>query len=59
MMRMMMMMMMPVNEVANPGAKDKNGNRARQPVHCNQLEAVWLKFGVSSSLSSSVSPYNQ
>ena len=55
----MMMMRMPVNEVADPGAKYKNGNRTRQSVHCNQLEAVWLKFGVSSSLSSSVSPYNQ
>ena len=44
MLLMMLMMTTPVNEVANPGTKDENGNRARQPVHSNQLEAVWLKF---------------
>ena len=49
MMMMMLMMTTPVNEVANPGTEDENGNGADQPVHCNQLEAVRLKYNFSSS----------
>ena len=53
MMVLLLMMMVvlttrkPVNEVANPGTKDKNSNGARQTVHRNQLEAVRLELGIS------------